>query len=188
MCRPRPRHIGPVPLPHGIRNHPESVHIQILAPICSLANMDSAALLKTSVHDGVAEPSKVQSHLLKLSKLCGEKAAHNQPPSVITSFGHCPYVPTRCSKKHWCCFRPSQRKAQGKPPSGCGGPGPHKSKPPFPHLHPGPAHHNNRWEGALVELDPRHNPLGLEEVPGFLKLGRGFPLMVLHHKKVCPKG
>ena len=28
-----------------------------------------------------------------------EKAVHNQPPLVITSFGHCPYVSTRCSKK-----------------------------------------------------------------------------------------
>jgi len=133
---------------------------------------------------------------------------------------------------------PSQRKAQGKPPSGCGGPGPHKSRPPSPHLHPGLVHHNNRWEGALVELDPRlpnllvpiphrhmahtlpqkvqylrrlpetqarlieHKPkaisqrgtrcfpmipLALRRCPSFLKLSRGSPLMVVHHRKFAQK-
>ena len=47
-----------------------------------------------------------------------EKAALYQlPPSVITSLF--PYT-TRCFKKASIYLRPSRRKAQGKPPSGCG--------------------------------------------------------------------
>jgi len=64
-------------------------------------------------------------------------------------------------------FVPHKERLKVNHLQGAGASGLHKSKPPFPHLHPGPVHHNNRWEGALVELDPRHNPLGLEEVPRF---------------------
>jgi len=107
--------------------------------------------------------AKVQSHLLKLSKLCGEKAAHNRPPSVITGFGHC----TRCSKK--ALVLPSSLTKKGAGIQGHIDPSFL-----FPHPHPGLAHHNNRVGGASVELDPRHNPLGLEEVFRFPETRPGF--------------
>ena len=48
---------------------------------------------------------------------------------MITSLGHSPYASTRCSKK--ALVLPSSLTKKGSP-SGCGDPGAHKSKLPFP--------------------------------------------------------